>query len=513
MTASQPIRTTAPDAGPFSAGLRKLFSIVLCCLIVVACLRLWVLPIFASFWLDESLIIWTIRDGFAQIVPRAFISLQSIPFCMLEWVASRVGGVHELSLRLPSLAAGVATLFVLYRIGLETIDREFGLILAAIYAATPAIVVEIPTVRPYAIAMLAETGALLWLLRWFRGGGTRGSAFLWALCAAIAACFHYLFLLPFLIESVLFLFICTTGRRRNPDQIVICGLTAAVLLIPLLPQFLVFVRQRQLLSSVPPPTWFALATALVPFSLLLATAVAGLAQWAAGQRLLWSPPKKKYYVPAAGAILLLVPVAAFFLVSRLTSVRLFTPNYLLISAPAGILLWGWFIQSVGPFPIRQIAILLSLSINTVCMGVETVVPRYRTDDWRSAVRAIPSSGRLLVYSSLVETRRLDWLQKPDRIGYFTAPLSVYRDISGREMSIVPFEFDAASRGYMSTTVSGLILRQEPITLVARLSAPGAGRYWVEWLCEQLRNAGFRRIQELEFGEISVSVFDSPDRIH
>src|SRR5216684_4514127 len=93
---------------------RDWFPAILAAILAAAVFRLWLQRLNYSFWLDETLISWTIRDGVSQVIPHAFISLQSIAFCLLEWFVSLFGGTNELALRLLPVAAGIATLAVFY---------------------------------------------------------------------------------------------------------------------------------------------------------------------------------------------------------------------------------------------------------------------------------------------------------------------------------------------------------------------------------------------------------------
>src|SRR5690348_12132871 len=143
---------------------------ILCSLVGIAVLYLWILPLWSGFWLDECATRYVIHGGLAQIIPRCFISLQSFAFSILEWLVSRLGATSGPALRLPSLAAGLSTLYVLYRLGTELDGRDFGLTLAALFVSVPPVAAAVPNARPYAIAMWAEAGGLLWFFRWLRSG-------------------------------------------------------------------------------------------------------------------------------------------------------------------------------------------------------------------------------------------------------------------------------------------------------------------------------------------------------
>src|SRR5437667_5916 len=70
----------------------------------------------------------------------------------------------------------------------------------------------------------------------------------------------------------------------------------------------------------------------------------------------------------------------------------------------------------------------------------TPVPDYAHEDWRSADRSLELSSAFLVYSTLVETRHIDWLQRPERWGYLMAPLLAYHpSLSQRDAFALPYD--------------------------------------------------------------------------
>src|SRR5580698_1759431 len=113
-------------------------------IVAVAVIRLWVMPLWNSFWLDETLTVWAIRGGFWRIWRVVPQTPDSVAFSVLEWLTSRLGGFHETALRLPCVAAALAALYVYYRIGVEFIGRSAGLSLVALYLTVYEVVIEVP---------------------------------------------------------------------------------------------------------------------------------------------------------------------------------------------------------------------------------------------------------------------------------------------------------------------------------------------------------------------------------
>src|SRR5207253_1569379 len=81
---------------------------------IAAGVALWVVPIASSLWLDETGTYWVIKDGLAPAIHRSLaIQGQSPLFYLLELGALRLGGLHESTLRVPSvIAMAVASVYV-----------------------------------------------------------------------------------------------------------------------------------------------------------------------------------------------------------------------------------------------------------------------------------------------------------------------------------------------------------------------------------------------------------------
>jgi 4-amino-4-deoxy-L-arabinose transferase-like glycosyltransferase len=482
---------------------RDRFAIIFLVALAAALIRLWVQPLDNSFWLDETLIVWTVRDGLQQVIPHAFISLQSVAFCLLEGLAAQAGGVSELSLRLAPVLAGIGTLYVFYRIGAEALDRELGLILAALFAALPSVAVEVSTARPYALALFAHSAALLWLLRWLRSGRLRDGIW-WAVCAALACHFHHLFAITVPVEAGAALWMAHKRSGINLREPAVCGVLVAILLLPAMPQALAIRKLGSLLSFAPKPSAVSLFAALIPLGVILVAGLLAAVARAAGGISIWTKPKSGADAAILGASLLVLVVAGFFAVSRLTEIRLFESRYLLPAAPGFVLFWGWLLRGLGPARLRRMS-LIAVVVSSVfwTAGFSRGVD-YRHEDWRSAVRSMPNTGAVLVYTGLVETRRLDWLQSRERWGHLTAPVAVYRpSISPDNTFLIPFSPGPSEAAYIDRLMVS-ISNRETITIIARRFS--TGHEWISWLSRRLVNAGFEAKGGSVYGTVEVRTF-------
>ena len=483
------------------------FPAILLITLGVAVLRIWVPRLNVSFWLDETLIAWTIRDGLGHVIPNAFVSLQSISFCLLEWLVWSLGGPLEPTLRLLPMAAGISTLYVFYRIGVEMLDSELGMIFSALCVSLSAVAVEATMARPYAVALFAHTAAILWLLRWLRSGRMRDGVW-WAVCAAIAGHLHYFFFVAVPLEACVALWFGIKQARIPRRQIAICTSGIAVLILPAVPQALVLLKLGSLLSFALKPTAANLLFTLVPVVLVVALALLVAGAGMAGSHPRWSKPASGGEAVALAVLLLLVTVAGCFALSRLTSVSLFINRYLLPAAPGFVILWGWLLRGFEPAALRRTALIATAALSIVQIGGPSGAAASAAEDWRSAVHSLPDSGALLVYGGLVEARRIDWLQSQPRWSYLAAPVGAYRpSISPRNVFNLPYNSGALEQEYVERLLAGPLRGHHTVTLIARGGL--SGRDWGYWLSQRLTGNGFRDLGTSTHGSVDVRVFYLP----
>ena len=471
---------------------------------VLAVIRLWVMPLWNSFWLDETLTVWAIRGGFWKIFQVVPSTPESIAFCVVEWLTGRLAGLHEATLRLPSLAAAIGALYIYYRLGVEFIDRSAGLSLAALYITLYEVAIEVPNARPYSVALLAESAALLWLLRWLRDGRLR-DGILWMTCAVVAGHFHQFFLTVLPLEAGFVLWHVYRRPCVRTWQLVVCGLTGIALSAPAIPQLLSISRQARTLSWAPQPAFLDLFLAVTPIYVLPVVALLVLLEWFEGKHLRWVAASQPSDAVALGSLLLFVPTAIAFVLSRFTEVHVFHARWLLPTVPGAILLWGWLLHRIDSPFIRQMSLAGGLVASIVVTGGLSPVPDYRQEDWRSAVQSLPDSGAMLVYSTFPQARRLDSLQQPESWSYLMAPVLAYRpNVQPEDTFAMPFDFGPAGQEYMERLITTRIKPRDSVPILKRQSF--AGPAWVSWVSDRLERAGFRQIRRSAYGRVHVEVF-------
>jgi hypothetical protein len=350
-----------------------------------------------------------------------------------------------------------------------------------------------------------HTLALYWLLEWLRAGKAR-QGLAWIVFAALAVHCQHLFVTVLPLEALF------VGWRivahKTPvriGQLVTWCAVGVALLLPALPQAFVFLRQGTALSFALAPSWTALAQAVVPPALAVAVVLVGLIEWSSGRRPAWTAARPGQEAALLAAVISLAPVVLLFALSRLSSIRVFEPRYLLPALPGMVILWGWLLEGLEPRAVRRLAVIGALAHTLLWQGGFRLVPDMRGEDWRAAVRALPDDGALAVYPGLVETRRLDWLEAPEHKAYFLAPVSAYRSgLEGRAVFVLPFEMGPRELAYAERLADGPLRRERRISVLVRGLFDGPA--WSDWLASRLVPGGYELERRAAFGGVELRVF-------
>src|SRR5215469_8306686 len=203
-------------------------------LIAATVIRLWVMPMQASLWLDETVTYWSAYRGIAAAITRSqFWPGQNMVYTMLAALMIRLAGPSEIVLRLPSLLAAIATAWLLFRLGTDLFDKETGVMATLVFVSLDEMMRTAANARPYAIALLLVVGSTLFLVRYMRTGTT---VYLLAYVPTAAAIvyFHLLFAIIYPVHALYVFTEYRAGTPRIPWRNLVLGaLLVGLLLSPL----------------------------------------------------------------------------------------------------------------------------------------------------------------------------------------------------------------------------------------------------------------------------------------
>jgi hypothetical protein len=434
-----------------------------------------------SIWTDEAATYWIIKDGLGTAVDRALrFQGQSPLYFALLWLSSRTLGTAEWALRMPSAVMLTLTLVVFYRLGKLWFDRQTALFACMVLACHSAVYAL--QARPYALALLAETGAWYFLVRWIKRHST-WDACAYVLFAALTFYAHYVFAITCVVQLA---FAWSSLRRLGAMRWTALGAMAAGIVALTSPGILqlhsLFLR-RASLSFMPVPTQVELATALLPLRFVDIAAVVLVLCMLLRIRLgyVWPPGRVGALWAAVWHVF---PVLALFGISRIGGAVVFVERYYLCGAPGLALLAAWVLRGLQPVDLRA-------WVAVVYVGLSLARPALDPGDWKglaSDVRSLVHDERtpILLPPTLIEAKQVAWLNDPEKRQYLQGPLAYYR-VPG---DLVPLPVGLADddREYLATLIRERLAPSESFIWVsgADLSAQSV------WLEERLAALPFEQ---------------------
>jgi uncharacterized membrane protein len=154
-----------------------------------------------------------LRGSFGHAMDAVGFSESAPPlYYALAWAWTQLTGTGEWGLRALSAVAGVATIPVVYLVGLELHGRRAGLLAAALAAVNPMLLWYSQEARAYALLAFFCSIALLYFVRAQRYGRRRDLV-LWGVFSALALATHYFAVFPLIAEVFLL------ARRRGRETL------------------------------------------------------------------------------------------------------------------------------------------------------------------------------------------------------------------------------------------------------------------------------------------------------
>jgi hypothetical protein len=182
-----------------------------------------------------------LRRSYLGIVTHFGEADYSIPLALLYRAVADTVGLSEVAMRLPVVAAGLATLVVLPLLVRDLVGPEASRASAWLLAVSPLHVYFSRYARPYSISLLCAVVALIAFYRWWSGGREA-----WARVFVIGAVFGaylHLSVLPAVGAPLLFAALHrAAGRAARPPRgrlLAVAGAAAVALALLLLPPMLV----------------------------------------------------------------------------------------------------------------------------------------------------------------------------------------------------------------------------------------------------------------------------------
>ena len=465
-------------------------------LLGVAILRLWVMRLNSSFWLDETGTYWAVKDGLGQIYARMIEWPVGTPvYLLVAGLAHAIGGAQEWVMRLPSLLAVAVAAVVVYRLAVRLFGPESALPAAALFVCADTVTVAASDARSYGLLLLGAAGSTLALVRWLNGNSRR-DAVVYAIAAAFTVHMHYLAFPMLLGHAAYALARWREGGPVRMKQISLAAVAVGILLLPLAPLGWSIFTHRGSLSWAPKPPMTELANQLTPSAPIFAAAVGLLLAWQVCR-----PLTTKLRAVGASTIVLLaasalLPPLILFGISTLTSTHIFVPRYFIESQVPLALLGGWAVGRLEPADARS---MVTGSILVYCLMVAGSwghwMPLHLDEDWRGALAAVAEVTEgteipVLAQCGFIEASAPGFDFGGPIPSYLTAPFDLYP--TGGVVVPVPGQLDEGSVFYLNSRVAPILEKNDRFVFVNRGSDVTLGwivRRFPGYAVEPLGNFG------------------------
>jgi hypothetical protein len=420
----------------------------------------WFPRLHSGFWIDEAGTYWIGHGGLTHVWENLQIYPgQSIIYMHLSSLFVTSGGLKEVALRIPSVAAVLIAARLLFVFTERIIGSGSGYLAVLPFLSAGAIVESATNARPYALGLAVILASFLSLREWVHTGSTR-QYWIYCLTSSAVVYLHYLFGLVFVPQAI---YLLAAHRARRPiswGRVLGAAAFIGAVAIPLVRQVLTVARMAGSWTALRPP-------GVVSFLLLYPTqtiTVVGIALVLYG---LLYPKwlKNPAWMEQDDTVLLLTwlllgPIVVFA-TARLTGYALFTQRYLIYALLPAFVLIAWALRHVNNERAR-FAVLAALSLNAFVYVFTLGEPDWRTP-LEQAQKLVSPDTPLLLQSGFVESSKLDLSGEPNNSSYLFAPLSAYS--LPNQVIPVPYALTPASERLVTQQVEQEALRHRRFALL------------------------------------------------
>lgn len=500
--------------------VEKRLNLLLGAVLLLSIVRLWIIPLNVSFWVDEMVTVFVVHHGADDPSLAAAPQVPKSIYYGLARVADAVAGVSEPIYRLPSILAMAIALALIGRLAARLIHPDAGWLAVFGCLGLKGLNSEAYDARPYALGICVSAAALLFLVRWLDSGRWMPAAG-FVVFGALVWRVHLVFWPLYLVFALYALVRLVRGEAKVTwlaASLVFAAL--AIALVPVIYDALSILSQARAHVIMLPPTLRELTDA-VKWKLLLAAFGAAAAldriwHWSSRQL-----PVTLTEVPASSIWLIagwwLIHPLTLFAFSRWTGDSLFVPRYLSIALPgaamAAMLAAAWFIPRSGAEPYWKYTALV------FGLGVLVTVGNWRhpwtaraNSDWRGAAAAIRETADqntpVICISPFIEARPPEWRPDYHLPGFLYSFLPVY-EIRGHPY-LFPFADSPEAQAYARE------LSRDTLPHSRRFVIYGGDlnvRRWRDWFERQPELIGWGARDLGSFGDVEAVVMEpgSPER--
>jgi mannosyltransferase len=351
----------------------------------------------SSLWLDESIQALALMGKMGPLLQYALADYQPPLYHFIGYVFTHIFGYSEVALRLPSLSAGILTVYFTIKIGQLIGNHRIGHIVGLLAATNPLLIYYSVEGRTYALTTFFVTASFYYFIKVLESKPTKSVYLLYFICTAAFIWTSYLSWFVLAAQTIY-----TIWKKRF--DLLLTQIIAGLTLFAWLPSFIssLGIGQSTMLTS---PEWGRVVGGLTWKSLPLTWVKFVLGRISFDNKLLY------------GGIVAAVGVLHVFVLSRFSAKKypilllwLFPPLILGIVVASILPVYSYFrVLFILPAYLLLLAIVLSsfkswklpgavIGIQILALVYFWVSPQYHHEDWRSLVKDLPSGAMLAMPS-------------------------------------------------------------------------------------------------------------------
>jgi len=474
--------------------------------LALCAIRLWLMPLPSSFWVDEMGTAFVVHHGKADPTLRVAPQVADSIYYALPALAEKIFGFNEISFRIFSVLAIAVSLFLIARIAARLIHPDAAWFVAFGCLALRNFDYEAADARPYAIGTLVLCLALWFLIRWMDSARwIDGLAF--AASGALLWSVHLIFW-PFYILFAVYVgyrFFTSATRLRWPAVAAVAVLIAAGV-VPAALRSLALLHQAGAHVVVPKPRFQELENEL---KISLLTGITTLALLV-GRYLRWEPQRGN--LTAAAFVLIagwwLLDPLAIYLFSIVSHESVFVPRYMFLAEPGIALMLALLVSLIVPAQYWRCT-GLALGIGVLAFGGHWryLWPPHHNSDWRAAAAALRAWNQapnvpVICPSPFIEARPPVWRPDYPLNSFLYSNLAVY-PMTGK---IYPFPFESSSpvERYADELAESTLSRSPRFAI---FGGDRAVDFWRDWLAREPELQKWHHRNLGLYGDVEVVVFE------
>ncbi|RII27797.1 MAG: hypothetical protein CXR31_06105 [Geobacter sp.] len=468
---------------------------------LVVVFRLWIMPLGASLWLDETLTYWNVMKGVSHVFERsAACAGQFQLYMFITALSTKFFGLNEFGLRLPSIIASIGSSWLIFRIGQKFSDTETGIFTAILFVCIPQVYLYASNARPYALVILCSLWALWQLIKLHDTGNWRHVAG-YSVAAASMVYMHYIsatFLIVLVFYSVLKL------KRTVAYKVFWANFALIVLITPLLLLIFTTSKDTAIISFVDTPTISELIKAVISSYVITYIIILLACKVFLRNKVRHFLPLYDTRITFFVTLWLFLPIVTCYIVSIVSDYKIFVDRYYIISYSGLALLLASALQKIRHTMFRHMALISLCVISVSTFGV---TPSNHSEDWRGALAAVktiaePMQIPIFFNSGLVETLQPNW-EHQSADDHLLSPLSAY-PVKTRVIPLPPV-LNAKSTPYLASKITNEISSQNRFIVVLRRLS---NKNWVDkWIQEYSIPRGFERREVGPFQGVIVVLYE------